>query len=163
MLSSTFARSARVIQPSFRASTLFLRGSRCVSTLPDHPHIVSPLPLYSQPHTNITTVRAQTPHRPRYIPPHSPPHRASEPKTRNRRLYLSPTHAPKLHTKLFVPLYPFFRLRAPRNLRPRCDLTSRRLRFPRRFQPLRTTHRRVRRGHASRRCWGRRARWMDTC
>ncbi|KAF9697615.1 hypothetical protein EKO04_004062 [Ascochyta lentis] len=39
MLTSTFARSARSIRPTLRAPTLFLRGSRNISTLPENPHI----------------------------------------------------------------------------------------------------------------------------
>ena len=55
MLTSTLARATRSIRPTSRAPTLYLRGSRNVSTLPENPHIVRtyPIPPSSAPlHTN---------------------------------------------------------------------------------------------------------------
>ncbi|KAF1358437.1 hypothetical protein EJ07DRAFT_123963 [Lizonia empirigonia] len=39
MITTTFARSVRSVRPTTRNPTLYLRGSRHVSTLPENPHI----------------------------------------------------------------------------------------------------------------------------
>lgn len=161
MLSRSFARSARSLRPATRASMLYLRGSRPISTLPENPQIVL-LPPHTACTTNRISVCPQRPLRPHKIPPLPPPHNPADTTARHRHRSLNARHAPELHVE--SPIRPVAikcirRTRAPRPHGPR---PSRRLCLTGRFQPL-APERRSGRREPPRRCRGREHGGLDPC